>query len=65
VENDDTVFIVHSDSEVDAKFLASEVKRVRPNTKLVLTNTMGPVIGAHGGLGTIGMMFIGKTKDVE
>lgn len=65
VENDDTVFIVHSDAEVDAKFLASEVKRVRPNTKLVLTNTMGPVIGAHGGLGTIGLMFIGKTKDVE
>jgi fatty acid-binding protein DegV len=26
---------------------------------------MGPVIGAHGGLGTIGIMFVGKTKDIE
>jgi DegV family protein with EDD domain len=65
VENDDTVFIVHSDVAEDAKFLADEVKRVRPNVKTLLTNTMGPVIASHGGLGTIGIMFVGKTKDIQ
>jgi DegV family protein with EDD domain len=64
VEQDDTVFIVHSDSAEDAKFLGDELKKIRP-IKTLVTNTMGPVIGAHGGLGTIGIMFIGKTKDIE
>jgi DegV family protein with EDD domain len=60
-----TVFIVHSDSAEDAKFLGDELKKIRPGIKTLLTNTMGPVIGAHGGLGTIGIMFVGKTKDIE
>ncbi len=64
VEQTDTVFIVHSDSAEDAKFLGEELKKIRP-IKTLVTNTMGPVIGAHGGLGTIGIMFIGKTKDIE
>lgn len=65
VENDDTVFIVHSDCAQDAEFLATELKKARPNIKTLLTNTMGPVIASHGGLGTIGIMFLGKTKDIE
>jgi DegV family protein with EDD domain len=65
VENDEAVFIVHSDAAEDAKFLADEIKRVRPNVKTLLTNTMGPVIASHGGLGTIGIMFVGKTKDIQ
>jgi fatty acid-binding protein DegV len=59
------VFIVHSDSAEDAKFLGEELKKIRPGIKTLLTNTMGPVMGAHGGLGTIGIMFVGKTKDIE
>jgi hypothetical protein len=31
----------------------------------LLVAAMGPVIGALGGLGTVGVMFVGKTKDVE
>jgi DegV family protein with EDD domain len=65
VENDESVFIVHSDAAEDAQFLASEVKRVRPKVKTLLTAAMGPVIGSHGGLGAIGIMFVGKTKDIE
>ncbi len=65
VEDDESVFIVHSDSAEDAKFLGEELKKIRPGIKTLLTNTMGPVIGAHGGLGTIGIMFVGKTKDIE
>lgn len=65
VENDDTVFIVHSDCAQDAEFLTTELKKARPNIKTLLSNTMGPVIASHGGLGTIGIMFLGKTKDVE
>jgi DegV family protein with EDD domain len=65
VEDDDTVFIVHSDAEADAKALATELKTARPKIKTLLVAAMGPVIGAHGGLGTLGVMFVGKTKDIE
>lgn len=64
VEQDDTVFIVHSDCAEDAKFLEAELKKIRP-IKTLVSNTMGPVIASHGGLGTIGIMFVGKTKDIE
>ena len=65
VEDDEAVFIVHSDSQEEADTLAKDIKALRPKIKTLLVNKMGPVIGAHGGLGTIGIMFVGKTKDVE
>jgi DegV family protein with EDD domain len=65
VEDDEAVFIVHSDSQDEADTLAKDIKALRPKIKTLLVNKMGPVIGAHGGLGTIGIMFVGKTKDIE
>ena len=65
VEDDEAVFIVHSDSQEEADTLAKDIKALRPKIKTLLVNKMGPVIGAHGGLGTIGIMFVGKTKDIE
>jgi DegV family protein with EDD domain len=65
VEDDVDVFIVHSDAEVEAKELAAQLKAARPSIKNLMVAPMGPVIGAHGGLGTVGLMFVGKTKDVE
>ena len=57
--------IVHSDAKEDAETLAKELKAARPKLKEVIIAKMGPVIGAHGGLGTLGLMYLGKTKDVE
>jgi DegV family protein with EDD domain len=65
VEDDEAVFIVHSDSQEEADTLAKDIKALRPKIKTLLVNKMGPVIGSHGGLGTIGIMFVGKTKDIE
>jgi DegV family protein with EDD domain len=65
VEDDSALFIVHSDAQAEADALAAEIKAIRPKIQTVLVAKMGPVIGAHGGLGTIGIMFVGKTKDIE
>lgn len=65
VEQDDTVFIVQNDCPEDAKYLTTELKKIRPGIKTLVNAQMGPVIAAHGGLGTIGIMFVGKTKDIE
>ena len=65
VEDDSALFIVHSDAQEEAEALGAEIKAIRPNIKTLLVAKMGPVIGAHGGLGTIGIMFVGKTKDIE
>ncbi len=64
VENEDLVLIVHSDAEDDAKTLAAELKASNPKIKELIIARMGPVIGSHGGLGTLGLMYQGKTKDI-
>lgn len=55
------VFISHGDSQADADFVASEVKR-RLGVKTVVTNYVGPVIGAHSGPGTIALFFLGTHR---
>lgn len=65
VEDESLVLIVHSDAKDDADTLAKELKAARPGIKEIIIARMGPVIGAHGGLGTLGLMYLGKTKDVE
>lgn len=56
-----TVFISHGDSQKDADFVAEEVKR-RFGIKNVVTNYVGPVIGAHSGPGTIALFFLGTHR---
>lgn len=56
-----TVFISHGDSQADADFVADEVKR-RFGVKTVVTNYVGPVIGAHSGPGTIALFFLGAHR---
>lgn len=65
VEDDGLVLVVESDCREDADALVSELKAARPSIKEIIVARMGPVIGAHGGLGTLGVMYIGKTKDLE
>ena len=56
-----TVFISHGDSQEDADFVAEQIKQ-RFGVKTVLTNYVGPVIGAHSGPGTIALFFLGKER---
>lgn len=55
------VFISHGDSQEDADFVADEVKK-RFGVKTVVTNFVGPVIGAHSGPGTIALFFFGTHR---
>ena len=55
------VFISHGDSQADADLVAQEVKK-RFGVKTVITNFVGPVIGAHSGPGTIALFFLGTHR---
>lgn len=56
-----TVFISHGDSIDDAKYVEQQV-REKFNVKDVIINTIGPVIGAHSGPGTIALFFMGSKR---
>lgn len=64
IENPDgqTAIVVHADSPDDAAWVAEEVKRRVPELGEVLIHTMGPVLGAHTGPGTIGVTAVGKGR---
>ncbi len=55
------VFISHGDSQKDADFVAADVKN-RFGVKTVITNFVGPVIGAHSGPGTMALFFLGTHR---
>ena len=57
----DTVFISHGDCPADAEKVAAEVKK-RFGTRDVVINTIGPVIGAHAGPGTVALFFLGTKR---
>lgn len=56
-----TMFICHSACEEDAKFVAEEVRR-RYGTKEIVIGPIGPVIGAHTGVGCVSLFFMGKKR---
>lgn len=56
-----TVFISHGDCEEDARLVEEDVK-ARFGVKTVLTNNVGPVIGAHSGPGTVALFFLGSHR---
>ena len=57
----DTVFISHGDCPADAEKVAADVKK-RFGTRDVVINTIGPVIGAHAGPGTVALFFLGTER---
>ena len=57
----DLVFISHGDCPEDAQTLASDLKK-RIGVKKVVLNTIGPVIGAHAGPGTVALFFVGTKR---
>lgn len=56
------IFISHANAFKDAKFLETKIKELF-NPKKIYINTIGPVIGAHGGPGTIALFFLGAEKN--
>lgn len=56
-----TVYIAHGDCPEEAEQLAQLV-RERFGTKDIFCDSIGPVIGTHGGPGTLGVIFIGYKR---
>lgn len=56
-----TVFISHADCIEDAK-LTAELVRARMEVKDIIINSVGPVIGAHCGPGTVALFFLGTER---
>jgi fatty acid kinase fatty acid binding subunit len=51
------VGIAHADAPERAEALAEMVRRQRPAAQLELVTTLGPVVGAHAGPGTVGFFW--------
>ena len=51
------VGIAHADAPARAETLAEMVRRTRPAAQLELVTTLGPVVGAHAGPGTVGFFW--------
>jgi DegV family protein with EDD domain len=51
------VGVAHADAERDAEELVGRVRGLRPHASLDLMTVLGPVIGTHGGPGTIGLFW--------
>lgn len=57
----DIVFVSHGDCEVDAKYVADQVRK-KLGIKAHLINPVGTTIGAHSGPGTLALFFIGDSR---
>ena len=54
-------FVSHGDALADAQYVADKVKE-RFGIEQCLINTIGPVIGAHSGPGTVALFFLGENR---
>ena len=50
------VYVLHADNEETAKGLVSTIQETYPNINVIM-QPIGPVIGAHCGPGTVGLIF--------
>ena len=60
---DYTVYVIDADSPQEGDMLADMIKEQRPDAK-IKRQIVGPVIGAHCGPGTIGVIFIADKRPV-
>ena len=51
------VGVGHADAPDDAAKLVERLRAARPAASLDIVTTLGPVIGTHGGLGTLGLFW--------
>lgn len=59
---DQTVFISHGDCLEDAEYLAQTLKKNMPEIKNIEMFTLGTIIGAHAGPGTVAVFFMGENR---
>lgn len=59
-----SVYVLDADCPEEGDRLAEMIKESRPEAKIV-RQTIGPVIGAHCGPGTIGVIFIADKRPME
>ena len=57
---DQTVFISHGDCLEDCQYVADKIKAF--GVKRICIGTIGPVIGAHSGPGTVALFFTGSPR---
>ena len=60
---EDYIFISHGDAPEDAKFVADQI-REQFGIQDIRIGTIGPVIGAHAGPGTVALFFIGEDRSI-
>lgn len=58
-----SVYVVDADSKDDGDWLVDQIRAKRPEAKIV-RQVVGPVIGAHCGPGTIGVIFIADKRPI-
>jgi DegV family protein with EDD domain len=51
------VGVGHAEAPADAEDLVARLRGVRPSASLDIVTTLGPVIGTHGGPGTLGLFW--------
>lgn len=56
-----TIFISHSNCAKDAQWLATSIKE-KLGVQDIYINFVGPVIGAHTGIGTVALFFLGSKR---
>lgn len=56
-----TMFISHSACEEDARWVAEQI-RGRYGTREIIIGDIGPVIGAHTGVGCVALFFTGRER---
>ena len=57
------VYVVDADCKEEGDMLADMIRQLRPDAKIV-RQIVGPVIGAHCGPGTIGVIFVADNRPV-
>lgn len=60
-EENEVVFIAHSDCLEDAEFVKEKIIEKTGITNIII-DYIGPVIGSHTGQGTVALFFVGKDK---
>ena len=61
----DEMLILHADCLADAEWVRDEVRRARPEYGVIRISSLGVVIGAHTGPGTVATFFWGKPGEDE
>ena len=51
------VGVAHADAEAELRTLVARIRELRPRASLDFEVLLGPVIGTHGGPGTIGLFW--------